>query len=171
MKEKKLTHRNECRDDYPIKMGFTPQGWFALWMEPLAATKDNASKVRIRKILTPAMRDFFAEKPVIRYPKSTIIIRHVYDRDFPISGYRDYDNVEVKFVVDLVAMYMLVDDGPLHCNVYHCCTTGNESHTEVYVLPQEEFHTWLAHDQENAFFISDTVPEQWILTVSAKRDP
>ena len=97
---------------HPVDIGFTEEGWFVVRMDPLAKTKALASKQYIRGIIAPAMRKFFAGKPNVRYPKCVLIFRHVYDRNFPVRHMRDYDNVEVKQVTDVVAMYVMVDDSP-----------------------------------------------------------
>ena len=56
---------------HPVEIGFTPEGWFGLRMEPLARTRDTASKEYIRGIIYPAMRRFFADKATVRYPRCT----------------------------------------------------------------------------------------------------
>ena len=120
---------------HPMEIGFTPEGWFSLRMEPLARSEDTASKEYIRGIIYPAMRRFFADKATVRYPKCTLIFRHVHDRAHPEAQYRNYNNAEVKLVADTVAMYVMADDDPLHCNMFHCCAPGPEDRTEVYVVP------------------------------------
>lgn len=149
---------------HPVKIGFTPEGWFGIRMQPLAKTKDSASKEYIREIIYLAMRCFFADKATIRYPQCTLIFRHVYDRNFPKSKYRDYDNVEVKVVTDAVAMYVMVDDSPLHCRTFHCCAPGKESRTEVYVVPQKDFKKWCEMEDsisDEGMPLSPCVPDAW----------
>lgn len=53
-------------DEFPVRIGFTEQGWFGVHMMPLAKTSDSASKEFVREILTPALKQFFADKPTIR---------------------------------------------------------------------------------------------------------
>ena len=149
---------------HPVEIGFTEEGWFALRMEPLAKTKDTGSKEYIRGIIYPAMRRFFADKANVRYPQCTMIFRHVYDRNIPGAQYRDYDNVEVKMVADTVAMYVMVDDSPLHCRMFHCCAPGKESCTEVYVVPQKDFAKWCAMEDsipDEGVPLSPCVPDVW----------
>ncbi|MBQ9839658.1 MAG: hypothetical protein IJO56_09245, partial [Oscillospiraceae bacterium] len=127
-------------------------------------TKDTASKEYIRGIIYPAMRRFFADKATVRYPDCTLIFRHVYDRNIPGAQYRDYDNVEVKMVADTVAMYVMVDDSPLHCRTFHCCAPGNESRTEVYVVPQKDFGKWCEMEDsipDEGMPLSPCLPDAW----------
>lgn len=149
---------------HPVEIGFTPEGWFGLRMEPLARTRDTASKEYIRGIIYPAMRRFFADKATVRYPRCTLIFRHVYDRNTPEAQYRDYNNAEVKLVTDTVAMYVMVDDDPLHCNVFHCSAPGPESRTEVYVVPREDFAAWFAMEPgfpDEGVRLEPQVPDAW----------
>lgn len=149
---------------HPVDIGFTEEGWFVVRMDPLAKTKALASKQYIRGIISPAMRKFFADKPNVRYPKCVLIFRHVYDRSFPVRHMRDYDNVEVKQVTDVVAMYVMVDDNPVNCRAYHCCAVGNCCRTEVYVVPQDEFIQWYHQEldiPDEGVLLSDQVPDKW----------
>ena len=149
---------------HPVDIGFTEEGWFAVRMDPLAKTKALASKQYIRGIIGPAMRKFFADKPNVRYPKCALIFRHVYDRNFPVRHMRDYDNVEVKQVTDVVAMYVMVDDSPLNCRVHHCCAVGSCCRTEVYVVPQDEFIRWYHQEPDipdEGVLLLDQVPDKW----------
>ncbi|MBQ8240650.1 MAG: hypothetical protein IJZ38_07410 [Bacteroides sp.] len=151
-------------EENPVEIGFTGEGWFALRMMPLARTKDTASKAYIRGIIFPAMKRFFADKPTVRFPACTVVYRHVYDRDLPESGYRDYDNVEVKLVTDAVAMYVMVDDSPKRCRMYHCTAPGPASRTEVYVMPQEDLLKWTLMEPDfpdEGVTLTNQVPEQW----------
>ena len=151
-------------DDAPVEIGFSGEGWFVVRMAPLARTRDTACKEYIRGMIFPAMRRFFADKPAVRFPACTIVYRHVYDRVLPASHRRDYDNVEVKLVTDAVAMYVMVDDSPHYCRMYHCAASGAESRTEVYVMPQEDLPRWLQMEPDfpdEGIPLMDQVPERW----------
>lgn len=56
---------------------------------------------------------------------------------------RDHDNIEINMVSDIVAMYVMPDDGPQVCSHYYCSAGGTTERTEVYVVPKQEFQTWL----------------------------
>ena len=43
-------------EEFPVRIGFTEQGWFGIHMMPLAKTPDSASKEFVREILTPALK-------------------------------------------------------------------------------------------------------------------
>ena len=149
---------------HPVDIGFTEEGWFAVRMDPLAKAKTLASKPYIRGIIAPAMKKFFADKPNIRYPQCVLIFRHVYDRKFPVRHMRDYDNVEVKQVTDVVAMYVMVDDNPFVCETYYLSAPGDVPRTDIFVVPQSEFLKWLQVADaipEEGLRLTDQIPQQW----------
>jgi hypothetical protein len=151
-------------EEHPMKIGFTPQGWFGIRMQPLALNEEIASKEFIRGIIYPAMRNFFADKNTVRYDKCVVAYRHVLDESIEHTGRPDYTNSEIKMVTDTVAMYVMVDDSPRHCDLYHCCIPGADPHTEVYVIPEEEFVEWIKLEDslsDEGFPLTDQVPNRW----------
>lgn len=127
----------------PVKIGFTPEGWFGLSIPALLPKKASGSPDYIRTILYPAMRRFFHKKDPISYPDCVLIFRHIYDRARPERVYRDHDNIELNMVADIVALYVMKDDAALKCTHYYCSSAGASDRTEVYVVHQSEFIGWL----------------------------
>lgn len=151
-------------EECPVEVGFTGEGWFALRMVPLVPSGDTASKEYIRGIINAALRRFFADKATVRYDKCTVAFRHVYDQETPEFGSRDYNNAEVKLVTDTVAMYVMVDDGPRHCRMFHCTAPGTVPRTEVYVMPQEDLLKWSLMEPDfpdEGVPLTDQVPDKW----------
>ena len=131
----------------PIEMGFTEEGWFCLRMPILLPRKEKSSRSYLRGSLYPALERFTCGKPKIRYRNCVLIFRHVYDHNRPEREYRDHDNIELNTVVDAIAMFFLVDDTPLECRHYYCSASGEKEMTEVYIVPREEFESWLAMEK------------------------
>ena len=76
-----------------------------------------------------------------------LIFRHVYARDRPERRFRDHDNIETNMVADAVALYTMEDDGPRVCSHFACTALGDPEHTEVYVVPEEDFPQWLMSEK------------------------
>ena len=57
---------------------------------------------------------------------------------------RDHDNIEINMVSDIVAMYVMPDDGPAVCAHYYCSAAAEQERTEVYVVPKSDFPAWLS---------------------------
>ena len=126
----------------PIQMGFIMRDWFFLRMPPLAYCKDFANKEYIRGMLYPALLRFWIGKPIARIPNGVIVLRHVFAWDDRANRRRDYDNVETKLVVDAITLYLLEDDSPERCEVFHCTALGQEASLDVFVVPRNEFSYW-----------------------------
>lgn len=127
----------------PIEIGYTQQGWFCLRLPALLPKKEHGSPIYIQQALYPAMQRFFVGKIPCCYPDCVLIYRHVYDARRPERAYRDHDNIELNMVTDIVALYMLPDDAPKQCAHFYCSAVGTEDRTEVYVVPRDQFPTWL----------------------------
>ena len=131
----------------PVEIGFTAEGWFSIRIPALLPKKATGSPDYIRSYLYPAMRKFFEGKPPIRFKDCVLAYRHVYDRTRPERAMRDHDNIETNMVTDIVAMYVLPDDGPGVCSHYYCSAAGSEDRTEVYVIPKHDFPMWMVEEK------------------------
>lgn len=138
----------------PVEIGFTIEGWFSLRIPALLPKKEVGSADYIRSFLYPAMRDFFNGKEPVRFKDCVLIYRHVYDRSRPERRKRDHDNIEINMVSDIVALYVMPDDGPEVCAHYYCSAEGAAERTEVYVVPKRDFPVWLV--------LEKTMPEKGV---------
>lgn len=127
-----------------VEMGFTQEGWFVLRIPRLLPRKERrkGSADYIRGFLYPAMRRFFQTEIPVRFDNCVIIYRHIYDRNEPSRRQRDHDNIEVNFVTDTVALFVMTDDAPLRCQHHYCSAPGTQERTEVYVVPESDFTSW-----------------------------
>jgi hypothetical protein len=149
-------------ENMPVRMGFTPEGWFGVVIPALLPKKQKGSADYIRSALYLAMGNFFRGKPAMRYTDCVMVFRHVYRRDRPEREYRDHDNIEINAVADIVALYVLFDDSPLRCAHYYCSASGDENRTEVLVVPQSEFVAWIvgAKSHKNrAMILQENLPK------------
>ena len=153
----------ECiKATVPIKIGYTAEGWFSVVLPLLLPKKEEGSADYIRAILYPAMRDFFIAREPNTYANCVLIYRHVYDVKRPERRKRDHDNIEINMVSDIIAMYVMPDDGPDFCSHFYCSADGNTERTEVYVVPEQEFTVWLASEPDmpdKGVALYETVPE------------
>lgn len=138
----------------PIGIGFTEQGWFSLRLPRLPPKKATGSNNYLRGILYPALTQYFSCHDTAVIDPCVIIYRHVYDASIPERRFFDHDNIEVKFVTDTVAMYVMKNDAPQNCCHFHCSASGTEDRTEVYVVPTAEFSQW--------WELRETIPEEGI---------
>lgn len=65
---------------------------------------------------------------------------HVYCN---VNDMKDHDNYEYKPIIDAFALHLLHDDNPKFCAHYMDYLIGESNHTEVYVVPEELFPSFL----------------------------
>lgn len=133
--------RSILEDEIPVEMGYTQEGWFMLKIPELLPLKEKkkGSFDYIRGYLYPAMERHFKNEAAQRMDNCVVIYRHIYDKNYPEKEYRDHDNIEVNFVTDAIAMYVMVDDAPNRCELYQLSAVGETTQTEVYVIPEKDF--------------------------------
>ena len=123
----------------PVALSFTPEGWFTLKMPFLLPQKRGKELDFLLGLLYPQFRRFFKNQNPVMFPEGVLVFRHVYDRTRPDRQWRDHDNLEVKAVADIVALFLLPDDNPSVCEHFHCSASGDEERTEVYLIPRQDF--------------------------------
>ena len=97
------------------RVGFTKEGWFCAVIPALLPKKEKGSPDFVRETLYSAMIRFFKDKEPVCYADCTLVFRHIYGKTRPKRRYRDHDNIEANAVVDILALYLLVDDSPMLC--------------------------------------------------------
>lgn len=124
------------------KCGYTEEGWFCAVIPTLLPKKKKRSTDYIKEIMYASLERFFMGKPMQKFGTCTIVFRHVYNRNNPKRAWRDHDNIEIKAVIDAIALFVMEDDSPHVCQHFYCSAEGDCDKTEVYVVPQEEFLMW-----------------------------
>ena len=57
---------------------------------------------------------------------------------------RDYDNLELKAVIDVIAAFCLTDDTGALCDSFQTTRFGYSSSTVITVMPKNCFSAWLS---------------------------
>ena len=65
------------------------------------------------------------------------------EKQFPIKAVRDYDNLELKAVIDVIATFCLADDTGALCDSFQTTRFGYSSSTVITVMPKNCFSAWL----------------------------
>ena len=140
----RLTVEQNMAEAISVEIGFTQEGWFVLRIPRLLPRKERGkgSADYIRGFLYPAMQRFFQTEIPVRFDNCVIIYRHIYDRNEPARRQRDHDNIEVNFVTDTVALFVMTDDAPLRCQHHYCSAPGTQERTDGYGVPESDFTSW-----------------------------
>lgn len=93
--------------------------------------------------------------PMPRFSHCVVCFSHIYDQELPARRVHDYDNLELKQVLDVVSSYILEDDGGLLVDAYNTTELGDSDCTRVSVMDKERFPAWLEEREIRLKSISD----------------
>jgi len=84
-----------------------------------------------------------------------VCFSHIYCRDLPDRRIRDYDNLELKQILDVISTFIMTDDTGLLCDAYNTTELGETDCTCIAVMDKDMFPKWLKEHQNRLKFISD----------------
>lgn len=93
--------------------------------------------------LYQALSDFTETNPIQKYTKCTVCFTHVCSRNMPLSKIRDYDNIELKHILDMITAFAMVDDSGLYCDVHNTTELGDSDCTRISIMDKDRFPQWL----------------------------
>lgn len=67
---------------------------------------------------------------------------HCYEETHFTWRKKDHDNIDVKWIIDAINNFFLIDDGPLETALFHYSTIDTHDHTLVYLVPLKDFTTF-----------------------------
>ena len=74
---------------------------------------------------------------------------------YELSFIRDYDNLELKQILDVIAAFLMEDDSGLLIDAYNTTETGKTDCTEISVMEKERFSDWIKEHEKHLKNISD----------------
>lgn len=89
------------------------------------------------------------------FEKCVVCFSHVYDKELSLRRIRDYDNLELKQILDVVSTFVMVDDTGLLCDAYNTTELGESDCTRITVMEKERFAEWLNKRKNSIESISD----------------
>ena len=102
-----------------------------------------------------ALSQYAEHHDLPRYHHCVVCFSHIYCRDLPDRRVRDYDNLELKRFLDLVASFVLVDDSGLLCDAYNSTELGGTDCTRISIMDSTRFSDWLKEREKALKTISD----------------
>jgi hypothetical protein len=93
--------------------------------------------------------------PLPKFRHCVVCFSHIYNRELPERRIRDYDNLELKQILDVVSAYVMVDDTGLLCDAYNTTELGDADCTVISVMDKDSFPDWLAARQTTMESITD----------------
>ena len=127
-------------------------GMFQIRIPRLLPKRRNRKSVEYLLDPLQGCLEAYAEKNGYpKYRECVICIIHTYSRENPVSRIYDYDNLEWKQVLDVLASFLLVDDSGLLCDVYHTTESGAQDETRIILMEKIMFPDWLKSRKEGHF--------------------
>lgn len=139
-----------------IRISSTPEGWLKVFLPMLCHRKNQKNAAFIREPLRRYLCEYFKSHESYRIRNGVIIFVFCYENYMPKNRCFDYDNIsnlEIKGVVDDITLFTFPDDGPFDCSRYFCAKRAEKTHTEVYIISQNDFSDWIfKFNKSNAHF-------------------
>lgn len=91
-----------------------------------------------------------AAQPFQRFKECVICITHFYNKDLLANGrHRDYDNIELKSILDTINTFLLTDDNGILCDIFNTSIISDMDFTRITIMPRDVFPEWiLRHEIE-----------------------
>lgn len=126
-----------------IRVGVT-DGILSVRLPALLPKKTRTEGFKfLQPTLHAALKRYSEQQNILLFHECTICIEHIYDRCLPIKAVRDYDNLEMKEVLDIVALYCMTDDTGTLCDQFQTTRFADSSCTIISVMQKEKFSAWL----------------------------
>ena len=92
---------------------------------------------------------------VPRFNECVVCFSHVYDKNLSIRRVRDYDNLELKQILDVVCAFVMEDDTGLLCDAYNTTELGDSDCTRITIMGKERLSEWIEKRKSSIKSISD----------------
>lgn len=101
------------------------------------------------------LSSYVCNHKVPHFKDCVVCFAHVYDESMPSTRIRDYDNLELKQLLDVVSSFVMLDDSGLLCDAYNTTELGTTDCTRMTIMPKERFPKWLEERKNVIKNISD----------------
>ena len=130
-------------------------GLVEITLPGLLPKKKQRSAEYLTDPLEQALGQFTKEHPCSRFDSCVICFCHIYAESGGRGRIRDYDNLEMKQLLDIVCAYLMEDDTGLLCDVYNTTELGEKDTTKLCVMDRDLFSGWLEQRQNVLESVSD----------------
>jgi len=87
-------------------------------------------------------RFFDKQSHLPRYNECVVHFMQEYDTKLSRRRIRDYDNLELKQMLDIITAFVMVDDGGECCEVHSANRLGKEDRTIISIMHADDFGAW-----------------------------
>lgn len=151
------------REEYLVKAGEVhgieityEDGILAVTMPRLLPKKKSKqSGVFLLDPLGASLSQYAKENTLPRFRECVVCVSHVYSHALPEWCLLDYDNLQQKQILDMIALYVMVDDSGLLCDAYNTTELGEKDCTRIYIMEKNHFAGWLLQREKDLKSLSD----------------
>lgn len=90
-----------------------------------------------------------------KFRHCVVCFSHIYSQEMPLRRVRDYDNLELKQLLDVISTFIMEDDTGLLCDAYNTTEVGDYDCTRISVMDRDQFPLWLSERENRLQSISD----------------
>lgn len=90
-----------------------------------------------------------------KFQQCVVCFSHIYSEKFHSRRIRDYDNLELKQLLDVLSTFIMEDDTGLLVDAYNTTEIGEADCTRIFVMRKEHFTKWLTERENSLKTISD----------------
>ena len=98
----------------------------------------------INQPLHYALAKYCEANPIEKYRECAVCFVHVYDKNLSLGRIRDYDNLELRHILNTVSTFLMTDDSGALCDVFNTTELGETDCTRVYIMPQKQLPGFIA---------------------------
>lgn len=121
----------------------------------LPKKKMRQSGIFLLDPLHAALEHYGEQNTLPRFHECVVCFSHIYDHELPECCLLDYDNMQQKQVLDMVALHVMADDSGLLCDAYNTTELGDRCCTRIHIMEKDRFGKWVQERQEQLKSISD----------------
>lgn len=104
--------------------------------------QSNSSKFLIDPLYS-FLNIYCSENQVIKFKECVVCFIHNYNQKLPERRIRDYDNLELKQILDVITTFFLEDDSGKLCDMFNATTLGEKDYTCIYIMEKSIFPVWI----------------------------
>ena len=117
-----------------------------------ALLPDKKKRDGCKFLLLPLQAALVQSGPLPHFSDCVICVEHIYDHNLPIKAVRDYDNLEVKHILDMAAAFLMTDDSGALCDIYHTTAYGKQDGTLLYIMEQGQLPDFILRQKKLSNF-------------------
>ena len=118
-------------------------GLVEITLPGLLPKKKQRSAEYLTDPLGQALGQFVKDHPLSHFESCIICFCHIYAVSGGRGRIRDYDNLEMKEILDIIALYCMTDDTGALCDQFQTTRFADSSCTIISIMQKEKFSAWL----------------------------